>query len=126
LNSENSRISLGFLILIYIKKENLIMHIKRFDEKSNVGEISNERLDEISTDMAEVSDTLNNKVDLIDLLLNEISQFKSQSNKKVDQIDEIMTELQLLNKTFIESQERISKIVSNIDDYREDGRKELF
>jgi len=102
------------------------MHIKRFDEKSNVGEISNERLDEISTDMAEVSDTLNNKVDLIDLLLNEISQFKSQSNKKVDQIDEIMTELQLLNKTFIESQERISKIVSNIDDYREDGRKELF
>jgi ABC-type transporter Mla subunit MlaD len=102
------------------------MYIRRFNESAKVEDISLDRVGEISTELSDMSDTITRKNEYIDLLLNELDQFRSRSEKKVDQVDEVITNLQLIKKDLSDALSKIDTVVNNLDSYKEEGRKELF
>jgi len=101
------------------------MKIKRFNE-SEVSNISHERVNEIIEELKDFSDKINDKSIYIESLLNEFNNYKSQSVKGNDQIDDSIIYLQIIKKDIKNSNDKIDKIINNLNGYNEVGRENIY
>lgn len=101
------------------------MKIKRFNE-SEVNDISHERVNEIIEELKDFSDKINDKSIYIESLLNEFNNYKSQSVKGNDQIDDSIIYLQIIKKDIKNSNDKIYKIINNLNGYNEGGRENIY
>lgn len=102
------------------------MKIKRFNESEEVNEISPERVNEIIEELKNFSDKISDKSRDIEAILNEFNNYKSQSVKSNDQIDDSIIYLQMVKKDIENSNDRINKIINNLNSYNEGGREKLY
>ena len=102
------------------------MRIRKFNESSEVDDISNERVGEILESMKKISAFIDDKKDEIQSLTNELSKFKSNSNKSNDQIDDTVSTLESLKSKMDDLLSNIDSINSNLSDYTENGRRYLY
>lgn len=101
------------------------MKIKRFYESDQV-DISAERVDEILKSLKEFTFKLEDENKKIDALTTELSSYKNVSTKSNDQIDDSIAALQIAAKNVDDTIDKLDTVISNLDDYNQEGRKILY
>lgn len=101
------------------------MRIKRFFE-SEQADISNERVGEILDVLREMVINIEDKSKYIDLLGNELSNYKNKSVKNNDQIDDTIGALQIIKKDLDNVMDKLDTSVENLQNYNDEGRKALY
>lgn len=101
------------------------MRILKFNESEKI-DISSDRIDEINLNLENLSNVYNNDIKTIERYLIELNSYKSKSIKSNDQIDDSISEFQILSNNLLESVNNINKIIDNLKDYKEGGRKILY
>lgn len=101
------------------------MKIKKFNE-SEIQNLSSERIDQIVDNFIELSKMIEQKNEMIDSFINELSNYKVESRTKNDQIDESISNLQLVRGLFSDSIGKIDNIVFSMKDYEKNGRNYLY
>ena len=116
------------------------MKIKRFLENSNqtsknevqgpqgvtstINEISQEKLDEIITDLINTRSLFDDKLKKLKQIEKDLSKFKSNSKTKIYQIDDSYLQIQSINKLIEEDIDRkIKEIIESLKDRKENGNK---
>ncbi len=101
------------------------MKIRRFDE-SDMNDISPDRVVEILQSLTVMSSDMDQRVELIDSLINELNNFKSTSKSNNDQVDDSISNLEIVRSLFKDSLGNLDSVVSNMRDYNQNGRKFLY
>ena len=102
------------------------MKIRRFFEAEEQKDMSTERVEEILKELKEFTSQLDEKSKFTDKLQMELSNYKNLSNKSNDQIDDSIAALQIVKKNVDDSIDKLDTIITNIQDYSEEGRKYLY
>ena len=102
------------------------MKIRRFFEAEEQKDIATERVDEILTELKEFTSQLEEKSKIADALETELSNYKNLSNKSNDQIDDSIAALQIIKKNVDDSIDKLDTVITNIQNYNEEGRKYLY
>lgn len=102
------------------------MKIRRFFEAEEQKDIATERVDEILKELKEFTSQLEEKSKITDALETELSNYKNLSNKSNDQIDDSIAALQIIKKNVDDSIDKLDTIITNIQNYNEQGRKYLY
>ena len=102
------------------------MKIRRFFEAEEQKDIATERVEEILKELKEFTDQLEEKSKFTDALETELSNYKNLSNKSNDQIDDSIAALQIIKKNVDDSIDKLDTIITNIQNYNEEGRKYLY
>jgi ABC-type transporter Mla subunit MlaD len=101
------------------------MKIRRFDE-SEMSDISPDRVIEILQSLTTMSSEMDQRIELIDSLINELNNFKSSSKSNNDQIDDSISNLEITRRLFKDSLDKMDNVASNMRDYNQNGRKFLY
>lgn len=101
------------------------MKIKRFNETEQI-DISSERVDEILDNLKDFISLMDDKSKYVELLLNELNNYKSDSKKGNDQIDDSIAALQVMKKDIDSCVNQIDTTVNNLSDYNDSGRKYMY
>lgn len=101
------------------------MKIRRFNESEQI-ELTNERVEEISSNLNDMIASIDYKRKEIETIINELEKFKNTSNKSNDQIDETLFSLQIVNKDYDNILDKLDTALNNIDSYGKEGRKYLY
>jgi ABC-type transporter Mla subunit MlaD len=101
------------------------MKIKRFNEDEQV-DISSERVNEILDNLKDFISLMDDKSKYVELLLNELNNYKSDSKKGNDQIDDSIAALQVMKKDIDSCVNQIDTTVNNLSDYNDSGRKYMY
>jgi hypothetical protein len=102
------------------------MKIRRFFEAEEQKDIATERVDEILKELKEFTSQLEEKSKITDALETELSNYKNLSNKSNDQIDDSIAALQIIKKNVDDSIDKLDTVITNIQNYNEEGRKYLY
>jgi septal ring factor EnvC (AmiA/AmiB activator) len=102
------------------------MKIRRFFEAEEQKDIATERVDEILKELKEFTSQLEEKSKVTDALETELSNYKNLSDKSNDQIDDSIAALQIIKKNVDDSIDKLDTIITNIQNYNEEGRKYLY
>ena len=102
------------------------MKIRRFFEAEEQKDIATERVDEILKELKEFTSQLEEKSKITDALETELSNYKNLSDKSNDQIDDSIAALQIIKKNVDDSIDKLDTIITNIQNYNEQGRKYLY
>ena len=102
------------------------MKIRRFFEAEEQKDIATERVEEILKELKEFTSQLEEKSKLTDALETELSNYKNLSNKSNDQIDDSIAALQIIKKNVDDSIDKLDTVITNIQNYNEEGRKYLY
>jgi len=102
------------------------MKIRRFFEAEEQKDIATERVEEILKELKEFTDQLEEKSKFTDALETELSNYKNLSNKSNDQIDDSIAALQIIKKNVDDSIDKLDTVITNIQNYNEEGRKYLY
>jgi len=102
------------------------MKIRRFFEAEEQKDLATERVDEILKELKEFTSQLEEKSKITDALETELSNYKNLSNKSNDQIDDSIAALQIVKKNVDDSIDKLDTIITNIQNYNEEGRKYLY
>jgi septal ring factor EnvC (AmiA/AmiB activator) len=102
------------------------MKIRRFFEAEEQKDIATERVDEILKELKEFTSQLEEKSKITDALETELSNYKNLSNKSNDQIDDSIAALQIIKKNVDDSIDKLDTVITNIQNYNEQGRKYLY
>lgn len=102
------------------------MKIRRFFEAEEQKDIATERVEEILKELKEFTSQLEEKSKITDALETELSNYKNLSNKSNDQIDDSIAALQIVKKNVDDSIDKLDTIITNIQNYNEEGRKYLY
>ena len=102
------------------------MKIRRFFEAEEQKDIATERFDEILKELKEFTSQLEEKSKITDALETELSNYKNLSNKSNDQIDDSIAALQIIKKNVDDSIDKLDTVITNIQNYNEQGRKYLY
>lgn len=102
------------------------MKIRRFFEAEEQKDIATERVDEILKELKEFTSQLEEKSKITDALETELSNYKNLSSKSNDQIDDSIAALQIIKKNVDDSIDKLDTVITNIQNYNEQGRKYLY
>jgi hypothetical protein len=102
------------------------MKIRRFFEAEEQKDIETERVDEILKELKEFTSQLEEKSKITDALETELSNYKNLSDKSNDQIDDSIAALQIVKKNVDDSIDKLDTVITNIQNYNEQGRKYLY
>ena len=102
------------------------MKIRRFFEAEEQKDMATERVDEILKELKEFTSQLEEKSKITDALETELSNYKNLSNKSNDQIDDSIAALQIIKKNVDDSIDKLDTVITNIQNYNEQGRKYLY
>jgi septal ring factor EnvC (AmiA/AmiB activator) len=102
------------------------MKIRRFFEAEEQKDIATERVDEILKELKEFTSQLEEKSKITDALETELSNYKNLSDKSNDQIDDSIAALQIIKKNVDDSIDKLDTVITNIQNYNEEGRKYLY
>jgi septal ring factor EnvC (AmiA/AmiB activator) len=102
------------------------MKIRRFFEAEEQKDIATERVEEILKELKEFTSQLEEKSKITDALETELSNYKNLSNKSNDQIDDSIAALQIIKKNVDDSIDKLDTVITNIQNYNEQGRKYLY
>lgn len=102
------------------------MKIRRFFEAEEQKDIATERVDEILKELKEFTSQLEERSKLTDALETELSNYKNLSSKSNDQIDDSIAALQIIKKNVDDSIDKLDTVITNIQNYNEEGRKYLY
>ena len=102
------------------------MKIRRFFEAEEQKDLATERVDEILKELKEFTSQLEEKSKITDALETELSNYKNLSNKSNDQIDDSIAALQIIKKNVDDSIDKLDTVITNIQNYNEEGRKYLY
>ncbi len=102
------------------------MKIRRFFEAEEQKDLATERVDEILKELKEFTSQLEEKSKITDALETELSNYKNLSNKSNDQIDDSIAALQIIKKNVDDSIDKLDTVITNIQNYNEQGRKYLY
>jgi septal ring factor EnvC (AmiA/AmiB activator) len=102
------------------------MKIRRFFEAEEQKDIATERVDEILKELKEFTSQLEEKSKITDALETELSNYKNLSDKSNDQIDDSIAALQIIKKNVDDSIDKLDTVITNIQNYNEQGRKYLY
>ena len=102
------------------------MKIRRFFEAEEQKDIATERVEEILKELKEFTSQLEEKSKITDALETELSNYKNLSDKSNDQIDDSIAALQIIKKNVDDSIDKLDTIITNIQNYNEEGRKYLY
>ena len=102
------------------------MKIRRFFEAEEQKDIATERVEEILKELKEFTSQLEERSKLTDALETELSNYKNLSNKSNDQIDDSIAALQIIKKNVDDSIDKLDTVITNIQNYNEEGRKYLY
>ena len=102
------------------------MKIRRFFEAEEQKDIATERVEEILKELKEFTSQLEEKSKLTDALETELSNYKNLSSKSNDQIDDSIAALQIIKKNVDDSIDKLDTVITNIQNYNEQGRKYLY
>jgi septal ring factor EnvC (AmiA/AmiB activator) len=102
------------------------MKIRRFFEAEEQKDMATERVDEILKELKEFTSQLEEKSKITDALETELSNYKNLSNKSNDQIDDSIAALQIIKKNVDDSIDKLDTVITNIQNYNEEGRKYLY
>ena len=102
------------------------MKIRRFFEAEGQKDIATERVEEILKELKEFTSQLEEKSKITDALETELSNYKNLSNKSNDQIDDSIAALQIIKKNVDDSIDKLDTVITNIQNYNEQGRKYLY
>lgn len=100
-------------------------HLRKFNEGEQI-DITADRVNEINEQLEDFSSTIQEKLKLIDSLINELNNYKNDSNKGNDQIDDSIIALQVIKKDIEDCNDKIDTVVNNLKDYNDSGRKYLY
>lgn len=89
-------------------------------------EMSNERVGEMIEDIRNFSSEIDDKIKLVDSLLNELTNFQTRSKSSNDQIDDSILALQVIRKDINNIVDKSDTIMNNLTSYNEDGRKYIY
>ena len=102
------------------------MKIRRFFEAEEQKDIATERVEEILKELKEFTSQLEEKSKITDALETELSNYKNLSDKSNDQIDDSIAALQIIKKNVDDSIDKLDTVITNIQNYNEQGRKYLY
>jgi septal ring factor EnvC (AmiA/AmiB activator) len=102
------------------------MKIRRFFEAEEQKDIATERVEEILKELKEFTSQLEEKSKITDALETELSNYKNLSSKSNDQIDDSIAALQIIKKNVDDSIDKLDTVITNIQNYNEQGRKYLY
>jgi len=102
------------------------MKIRRFFEAEEQKDLATERVDEILKELKEFTSQLEEKSKITDALETELSNYKNLSSKSNDQIDDSIAALQIIKKNVDDSIDKLDTVITNIQNYNEQGRKYLY
>ena len=102
------------------------MKIRRFFEAEEQKDIATERVEEILKELKEFTSQLEERSKLTDALETELSNYKNLSTKSNDQIDDSIAALQIIKKNVDDSIDKLDTVITNIQNYNEEGRKFLY
>ena len=102
------------------------MKIRRFFEAEEQKDLATERVDEILKELKEFTSQLEEKSKITDALETELSNYKNLSDKSNDQIDDSIAALQIIKKNVDDSIDKLDTVITNIQNYNEEGRKYLY
>lgn len=102
------------------------MKIRRFFEAEEQKDLATERVEEILKELKEFTSQLEEKSKITDALETELSNYKNLSNKSNDQIDDSIAALQIIKKNVDDSIDKLDTVITNIQNYNEEGRKYLY
>jgi septal ring factor EnvC (AmiA/AmiB activator) len=102
------------------------MKIRRFFEAEEQKDIATERVEEILKELKEFTSQLEEKSKITDALETELSNYKNLSSKSNDQIDDSIAALQIIKKNVDDSIDKLDTVITNIQNYNEEGRKYLY
>lgn len=102
------------------------MKIRRFFEAEEQKDLATERVDEILKELKEFTSQLEEKSKITDALETELSNYKNLSDKSNDQIDDSIAALQIIKKNVDDSIDKLDTVITNIQNYNEQGRKYLY
>jgi len=102
------------------------MKIRRFFEAEEQKDLATERVDEILKELKEFTSQLEEKSKITDALETELSNYKDLSSKSNDQIDDSIAALQIIKKNVDDSIDKLDTVITNIQNYNEQGRKYLY
>ena len=102
------------------------MKIRRFFEAEEQKDIATERVDEILKELKEFTSQLEEKSKITDALETELSNYKNLSDKSNDQIDDSIAALQIIKKNVDDSIDKLDTVITNIQNYNEEGIKYLY
>jgi len=102
------------------------MRIKKFVESTNLEDISSERIAEILKIIKETSELFDTKKEDISTFVTELSKFRSNKKKSNDQIDDTVLNLESTKKKISDVLTLLDTISSNLEDYKDNGRRYLY
>jgi len=102
------------------------MKIKKFNEAEDIVNISNDRVDEIISDLSSLSHEIDDKAKIINGLLNELENYKTKSKNANNQIDDAYINMDSVKVKLDESTTLIDNIIGLLKDYNESGSKYLY
>jgi len=100
------------------------MRIQRFNE-SLVEEMSFDKVQDIISGLKQTLDNISDKLSFIDSVNNDFDNFKSSSDRPNDQIDNSIFNIQIVKKNLESSIEKINDTISQLNDYIDNGRREV-
>lgn len=100
------------------------MRIQRFNE-SLVEEMSFDKVQDIISGLKQTLDNISNNLSFIDSVNNDFDNFKSSSDRPNDQIDNSIFNIQIVKKNLESSIEKINDTISQLNDYIDNGRREV-
>ena len=102
------------------------MRIRKYNESSELDNISNERISEILEELKNISSFIDDKKNEVQSFTGELSKFKSKTNKSNDQIDDTVSTLESLKSKMDDILSSLNAINNNLTDYKENGRRYLY
>ncbi len=102
------------------------MRIRKYNESSEINNISNERIAEILDELKKISSYIDDKKNEVQSFTGELSKFKSRTNKSNDQIDDTVSTLETLKSKMDDILSNLNAINNNLTDYKENGRRYLY
>jgi len=102
------------------------MKIKKFNEQEEIVEISNERVDEILSELQLINDKIEDQAKSIHAIANELMNFRSKSTTANNQIDDSNLTLEELVSSLEEASTKIDTVIESLEDYKENGPRFLY
>jgi len=104
------------------------MRVLRFyeQEESPALEMSDERVDQIVSELKAMSDLLSGQMEKARSLSSELSNFRSASRTANNQIDDSSLNLDLVAAKIEETMSALDSVVESMEDYKEKGPRYLY
>lgn len=101
------------------------MRILKFNESDDI-KISNDRVNEIISELSSISSSIDEKSKDIKLILSELENYRSKSKTSNNQIDDASLSIDSLQAKLDESTSLIDDIVTLLKSYNDNGEKYLY